>query len=257
MPRAALLSIHARVEGVAHDVLDDASLAQVWGPRYHVYVVAEPDLAVFTLGRLPDDGKIRQRADDLAARLGELLGDRRMRYDDAGQALGVHGNMLRYAALTGRFAIRWEGARRPTVWTVPPPTVEPAEATRELARRYLHVFGPATAEGFATWAGVGARKAARAFHDLGTELIAVVSRPRDGGTCWRATRRRCVSRRRRPQRRGSSRAATRTRSVSRATNARCSCRKPAGARSCGRRASGPARCSSAERSSARGGAQDA
>ena len=32
---------------------------QVWGPRYHVYVVAARDLAVFTLGRLPDGGKIR------------------------------------------------------------------------------------------------------------------------------------------------------------------------------------------------------
>ena len=76
-----------------------------------------------------------------------------MRYDDAGRALGTHGNNLRYAALTGTLAIRWEGARRPTVWTVPPPEIEREEATRELARRYLHVFGPATPQGFAKWAG--------------------------------------------------------------------------------------------------------
>src|SRR5580765_6175901 len=54
MPRAALLSIHARVEGVGPSSWEDASLVQVWGPRYHVYVVAARDLAVFTLGRLPD-----------------------------------------------------------------------------------------------------------------------------------------------------------------------------------------------------------
>src|SRR5512133_4400770 len=54
MPRAALLSIHARVEGAGPSVWEDPSLVQVWGPRYNVYVVAAPDLAVFTLGRLPD-----------------------------------------------------------------------------------------------------------------------------------------------------------------------------------------------------------
>ena len=175
MPRAALLSIHARVEGAGPPAWEDPSLAQVWGPRYHVYVVAAPDLAVFTLGRLPDDGKIRRRADDLAPRLHVLLDGARMRYDDAGQALGVHGNMLRYAALTGTLAIRWEGARRPTVWTVPPPEIDPAQATLELARRYLHIFGPATPEGFGKWASIAARKALRAFDDLGAELIPVLT----------------------------------------------------------------------------------
>ncbi len=146
MPRAALLSIHARVDGAGPAAWDDPSLVQVWGPRYQVYVIAEPDLAVFTLSRLPDAGKIRQRADDLAPRVHELLGGERMRYGDAGQALGVHGNMLRYAALTGRLAIRWEGARQPLVWTVPPPAITRTEATLELARRFLRIFGPAGPE---------------------------------------------------------------------------------------------------------------
>ena len=173
MPRAALLSIHARVEGAGPSTWEDPSLVQVWGPRYHVYVVPARDLAVFTLGRLPDAGKTRRTAEDLAARLQAFLGGARMRYDDAGQALGVHGNTLRYAALTGTLAIRWEGARRPTVWTVPRPEIESVEATLELARRYLHVFGPGTAEGFAKWAGVGARKAVEVFEDLGDTLIPV------------------------------------------------------------------------------------
>jgi len=173
MPRAALFSIHARVEGTGPPAWEDPSLVQVWGPRYHVYVVAARDLAVFTLGRLPDGGKTRRTAEDLAARLHAFLGEARMRYDDAGQALGVHGNNLRYAALTGTLAIRWEGARRPTVWTVPPPEIDPTEATLELTRRYLHIFGPATPDGFGKWAGVGVRKAVRAFDDLGSELIPV------------------------------------------------------------------------------------
>ena len=55
MPRAALLSIHARVEGTEPGSWEDPSLVQLWGPRFSAYVVAERDRAVFTLGRLPDD----------------------------------------------------------------------------------------------------------------------------------------------------------------------------------------------------------
>jgi hypothetical protein len=56
---------------------------------------------------------------------------------------------------------------------VPRHEIDPTEATLELARRYLHVFGPGTPEGFAKWAGVGARKAAEVFDDLGSALIPV------------------------------------------------------------------------------------
>ena len=185
MPRAALLSIHARVEGAGPAAWEDRSLVQVWGPRYQVYVVAAPDLAVFTLGRLPDAGKTRQKAEDLAERLHVFLGGERMRYDDAGQALGVHGNTLRYAALTGRLAIRWEGARRPTVWTVPPPAIAPAAATVELARRYLHIFGPTGPAAFGKWAGIGVQTAVRAFDDLRTELLSVLT---PSGDAWMLAR---------------------------------------------------------------------
>ena len=69
MPRAALLSIHARVEGTGPSTWEDPSLVQLWGPRFNVFVVAARDLAVFSLGTLPDDAKGRRRAEDLAARL--------------------------------------------------------------------------------------------------------------------------------------------------------------------------------------------
>jgi hypothetical protein len=97
----------------------------------------------------------------------------RLPYADAGKALGVHANNLRYAALTGTLAIRWEGARRPLVWTVPAPEIQPAEATRELARRFLRVFGPSGPEAFANWAGLAGAKVAATFADLHAELIPV------------------------------------------------------------------------------------
>src|SRR5260221_1873904 len=132
MPRAALLSIHARVEGTEPSTWEDPSLAQLWGPRFNVFVVAVRDLAVFSLGTLPDDAKGRRRAEDLAARLHAILGGARMTYGEAGRVLGVQPNSLRYAAATGTVLIRWEGARQPTVWTVPPPEIDPRYARLEL-----------------------------------------------------------------------------------------------------------------------------
>jgi len=174
MPRAALLSIHARVEGAGPSSWEDASLVQLWGPRFQVYVIAARDLAVFSLGRYPDDLKGRRRADDLAARLHALLGGATMPYGAAGDALGLHNaNALRYAATTGTVLIRWAGARQPTVWTVPPAGDDPLKARLELARRHMHVFGPTTPESFAGWAGISAREGVTAFDSLRRSLTPV------------------------------------------------------------------------------------
>lgn len=135
MPRAALLSIHARVEGTGPSTWEDASLVQLWGPRYHAYVVPAADLAVFSLGRLPDDPRGRSVAEDAAARLHAVLAGQRLTDREAGEAVGVNPNWFRYGSSTGTVLMRWEGARAPVVWTVPPPNVDPHEARLELARR--------------------------------------------------------------------------------------------------------------------------
>jgi hypothetical protein len=174
MPRAALLSLHARLDGVEPSTLDDPSLAQLWGPRYHTYVVAKRDFALFSLGRHPDNPKARQRAEGLAEQLRAHLGGGRATDREIGRALGI-GNEMRYAATTGTIAIRWDGARAPVVWTVPAPEVDPADACRELARRYLHVFGPSTADRFARWAGISRRSGVLAFTGLLGLLLPVRS----------------------------------------------------------------------------------
>jgi hypothetical protein len=96
-----------------------------------------------------------------------------MPYGEAGRALGVPPNSLRYATATGRVLIRWDGAHQPVVWTVPAPDADPAEARLELARRHLHVFGPATPGGFARWAGIPGREGLAAFEALGRSLTEV------------------------------------------------------------------------------------
>jgi winged helix DNA-binding protein len=180
MPRAALLSIHARVEGTEPSTWEDPSLVQLWGPRFSAYVVAARDVGVFSLGRLPDDAERRRFAEDIANRLHAFLGGRKMNYGEAGRALGVHPNALRYGAPTGRVLIRWDGARQPTVWTVPPPQVDHRDARLELARRYLHVFGPTTPEAFAQWAGIAPAQGRAAFKVLSGSLTPVRTTVGDG-----------------------------------------------------------------------------
>lgn len=174
VPRAALLAIHARVEDVRPSTWEHASLLQVWGPRFAVYVVAARDRAPFTLGRLADAGRPRGVAEDMAERLDTFLHGRRMRHGDAAQGARVsHPNALRYGAATGRILIRWDGAREPTLWTVPAPRVEPSKARAELARRFLHAVGPGTPASFARWAGMSVVGARAAFTSLARALTPV------------------------------------------------------------------------------------
>jgi len=171
MPRAALLSIHARVEGISSSSWEHPSLVQLWGPRFSDYLIASKDLPVFSLGRLPEDARRCARAHDTANRLHAFLDGRRMPFGQAGRGLGVQPNSLRYASPTGRVLLRWDGARQPVVWTAPTPDMDPRHARLELARRYLHVFGPATSASFAQRAGIRGAEAISAFEALASMLI--------------------------------------------------------------------------------------
>jgi hypothetical protein len=173
MPRAALLAIHARVEGTQPSSWEDPALVQVWGPRFSAYVIAARDRAVFTLGRLPDDASGLERAYGIADKLEATLGGGRRDARVPGRALGMNPNMFRYAATTGRVLIRWDGAHQPTIWMVPPPDVDPWAARLELARRYLRVMGPGTASSFGDWAGIRPPRARATFERLADELTAV------------------------------------------------------------------------------------
>ncbi len=173
MPRAALLSLHARVAGVEPTAWADPSLVQVWGPRFHVFVVAACDRAVFTLGTLPDGSRARQRAVGVAQALNAYLDGRRLPYGEAGSGLGIHPNRLRYGAATGTVVIRWDGARQPVVWTVPAPDMSAETARDQLLARYLHIYGPTVPEAFGAWAGIGRQAGATAFAAMRPRLTPV------------------------------------------------------------------------------------
>jgi hypothetical protein len=92
MPRAALLSIHARVAGTEPATWEDPSPVQIWGPRFSIFVIAAGDLAVFSLGTMPDNEKGRRRSEELAARLSTVPDGRRMTDGEAARALGQQHN---------------------------------------------------------------------------------------------------------------------------------------------------------------------
>ncbi len=51
--------------------------------------------------------------------------------------------------------------------------MDPRQARLELARRYLHVFGPATAMSFSRWAAISAAEAKKAVTALGSDVMTV------------------------------------------------------------------------------------
>jgi hypothetical protein len=57
--------------------------------------------------------------------------------------------------------------------------MDPGHARLELARRYLHVFGPATAASFARWAGIRGAEASSAFETLAGMLTPTSTPTRD------------------------------------------------------------------------------
>lgn len=173
VPRAALLSLHARVADTRADGWEHPSLVQLWGPRFNDYVIAAADLAVFSLGRLPLTTQGHRRAYETAENLHAYLAGRRLPFGEAGRGLGVNHNSLRYAAATGTVLLRWDGARQPHIWTTEAPTLAPADARLELARRYLHILGPGTATAYQRWAGVSRPMAQAVFRDLLGELVPV------------------------------------------------------------------------------------
>jgi hypothetical protein len=136
-PRAGLLSLHARMEGVEPDSWEHPALAQVWGPRQAVWLVPRDAVAAFTLGRLPRDEARRRQIDRIA--------DEALR--------GGKDPERRAGAATGRYLVRWD-ERTTELIPIEPPSVDVEAARRELALRYLRWFGEGMRARFAQWAGI-------------------------------------------------------------------------------------------------------
>ena len=111
----------------------------------------------------------------MAERLHAHLRDRRMTDRELGQRLRHRQRAAGTRRRPARSRFAGVARARRSSGRSPLPKIDPADARRELARRYLHVFGPATADRFARWAGVSRRSAADTFASLEGSLLPVRS----------------------------------------------------------------------------------
>jgi hypothetical protein len=172
-PRDALVSMHARVEGVLPDSWADARLVQIWF-RWADYVVPRDDVDVFTLGAMPRDARAMDALLSLGDAIDRALGGTERSAGEVPAAIpGIPRDIyIRSAQVTGRFFIRWD-ARTVALLPAPHPTADPERARLELARRHLHWLGPSTARRFAKWAGTTRADAEQTWDALGGELTDV------------------------------------------------------------------------------------
>lgn len=168
-PRAALISLHARVHDVEPKAWEDPSLVQIWGPRGADYVVPRDALAIFTLGRMPRDPEAAASLERIADEVHRVCDGESRPTREVFAALPELGHSIRSASITGRVLIRWDASK---IWAIPSerPDSEVEDARLELARRFLGWFAPATQARFQWWSGVDGNDAAVTWKALGHEL---------------------------------------------------------------------------------------
>lgn len=171
-PGSALLGAAARLEGVTPCLWQDPRVVSLWAMRSSPFLVAVPDLPIFTTGLVdgpaPDDPFL----DWLADRLHTLLdgravtkgGLRRALYRElprrwqgpcpfpvliatAGRAVPRSGGYIIAARVGGPWSYDWAVGRADQCVGATHP-YDPEEARKELVRRFLRAFGPATLRDF-------------------------------------------------------------------------------------------------------------
>jgi uncharacterized protein YcaQ len=207
---SAELTLWARVEDLEPDAVQKAlweerSLVKTWAMRgtLHLLPAAELPIWVGAQGVLKPRyhaaswlryfGLTREEAEVLIAAIPEALADRMLTREELAQEVGrivgseelggklrhSWGALLKPAAFRGyllfapsvgqnvRFA-------RPDQWLADWQPVETERAAREVTRRYLATYGPATREAFARWFGMTSpAHAERLIESLGDELASV------------------------------------------------------------------------------------
>jgi hypothetical protein len=99
------------------------------------------------------------------------------------------GSMLKPAAFRGYLCFAPSTGQnvrftRPDRWLPTWQPVDPTLARLEVARRYLHAYGPSTAAAFGRWRGVSSAEARRTFTALGDSAMTV---DLDGSPAWALT----------------------------------------------------------------------
>ena len=206
---SAELALWSRVEGASSQVVQEAlwerrSLVKTWAMRGALHLLAASDWPVFAgAGRTRDHfrkpswlrgfqitaPRLERLLGDVTAALGDEPLTKAELAETVGGAMGKRllsgwGDHLKLVAYQGALCFGPNRGRnvtfvRPAAWLGEQPALDPEEALAELARRYLHAYGPATHEDFAAWWHMAAGKARRLFASLDLAEVAV-----DGETRW-------------------------------------------------------------------------
>ena len=173
VPRAGLVGLHARIEGVQPSDWNHPSLCQIWFRGGADYIVPRSDIAPFTRGTLPRDQAKRAAIERAAERVVEFLAGREVKTREVTEGVGFPDHMaIRQTSRSGRVLIRWN-ASTIFAYECERPDVDDEDARLELGRRFLRWFGPQTLDRFRWWAGIEAKDAAVTWDKLRTELVPV------------------------------------------------------------------------------------
>ena len=173
VPRGGVISLHARVEGTQPNSWEDPSVAQIWFRGGADYIVPRADVGVFTLGSLPRAPGAAARLEGLADEIHRVAEGRTLKVREVQELLGAgHPTAVRFAAPTGRILIRWDAR---DIWLIPieRPDIDPERARLELARRFVHWFGPTTRAAMARWTGVTNSDATTTWRGIEKDLVPV------------------------------------------------------------------------------------
>jgi hypothetical protein len=207
---AAELSIGIRIAGITRAEIRDAlwaehSLIKTFGPRGTVHLLPAEDLAIWAgaLSALPYHPSVNstsglltpEQAEAIVEAIAVVLGEAEMTADELTEALIDHlgpwagepvlpafqGMWPRWRVAQGTAGGRGAfcfGPNRgrnvtytnPRRWLPGFTPADPQTALMEIARRFLHAYGPATPQQFAQWLGAPRRLAAELFEALSGEL---------------------------------------------------------------------------------------
>jgi len=212
---SAELALWARVEGLRRGEVREAleqerSLVKTWAMRGTLHLLAAEDLALYVavLGARWDDpggawlrgfrltkkqydailehvpralGARPQTREQLADKLAELAGPA-MRE----RMLEGWGSLLKPSARRGDLCFGPNRGRnvtfvRPDRWLRGLPRVDGDEARREVVRRFLSTYGPATADDLGRWLGFRGAEPKRMLQALEDELVEIEG---SGGPAW-------------------------------------------------------------------------
>lgn len=203
---AAELALCSRVEGLcSQDVKSalwqDRTLVKTWAMRGTLHVLAASELPLYVAARSWHEGRnwpyyfayygiTPEQQEAFLSAVPQVLGKEPMTREELATAIGREtgftevrglilasswGSPLKPSAFRGDLCFGPSQGQNvtfvnPRVWIGTWQSIEPELAIREIVRRYLYAYGPATPEAFTSWWGASVSQIKKLFKSLKDEL---------------------------------------------------------------------------------------